>query len=146
MKRHPTLEDGVIVGAGAQVLGDITVGKGARVGGNAVVIKSVPANSVAVGVPAQIVMPKECGSEFAAYGIPTQELPDPVARAIDGLLDQISRLQGRITVLENELDGFAAGTAGKVARHGKDQIADGARCRAPVRTELRTGWRSTRHP
>jgi serine O-acetyltransferase len=116
-KRHPTLEDGVIVGAGAQILGDITVGKGARVGGNAVVIKNVPANSVAVGVPARIVMPKECGNEFAAYGIPTQDLPDPVARAIEGLLEQISRLQGRISVLENELDTFAAGTNG-AATHG----------------------------
>ena len=115
MKRHPTLEDGVIIGAGAQVLGDITVGKGARVGGNAVVIKSVPENSVAVGVPARIVMPKECGSEFAAYGIPTQDLPDPVARAIEGLLEQMTRMQGRITALESELDGFAAGTAGKAA-------------------------------
>ncbi|MBL8707888.1 MAG: serine O-acetyltransferase [Rhodospirillaceae bacterium] len=111
-KRHPTLEDGVIVGAGAQILGDITVGKGARVGGNAVVIKNVPENSVAVGVPARIVMPKECGNEFAAYGIPTQDLPDPVARAIEGLLEQISRLQTRIANLENELDGFAAGTNG----------------------------------
>lgn len=115
VKRHPTLEDGVIVGAGAQILGDITVGRGARVGGNAVVIKNVPENSVAVGVPARIVMPKECGSEFAAYGIPTQELPDPVARAIEGLLEQISRLQGRITSLESELDTFAAGTSGASA-------------------------------
>lgn len=113
VKRHPTLEDGVIIGAGAQVLGDIVVGKGARVGGNAVVIKSVPANSVAVGVPARIVMPKECGSEFAAYGLPTQDLPDPVARAIEGLLDQISRLQSRIAALESDHDGFAAGTAGQ---------------------------------
>jgi serine O-acetyltransferase len=137
-KRHPTLEDGVIIGAGAQVLGDITVGRGARVGGNAVVIKSVPENSVAVGVPARIVMPKECGSEFAAYGIPTQDLPDPVARAIESLLEQMSRMQGRITVLENELDGFAAGTAGKAAQangpqangdgNGHDQVeADQAR-------------------
>ena len=117
VKRHPTLEDGVIVGAGAQVLGDITVAKGARVGGNAVVIKNVPENSVAVGVPARIVMPKECGNEFAAYGIPTQDLPDPVARAIEGLMDQISRLQGRITALESELDTFAAGTAGAPQDH-----------------------------
>lgn len=117
VKRHPTLEDGVIVGAGAQVLGDITVAKGARVGGNAVVIKNVPENSVAVGVPARIVMPKECGNEFAAYGIPTQDLPDPVARAIEGLMDQISRLQGRITALESELDTFAAGTAGTPQDH-----------------------------
>ncbi len=119
VKRHPTLEDGVIVGAGAQVLGDIVVGKGARVGGNAVVIKSVPANSVAVGVPARIVMPKECGSEFAAYGLPTQDLPDPVARAIEGLLDQISRLQARITVLETEVEGRAASAAPNA--NAKDQ-------------------------
>jgi serine O-acetyltransferase len=123
-KRHPTVEDGVIIGAGAQVLGDIIVGRGARVGGNAVVIKSVPANSVAVGVPARIVMPKECGGEFAAYGIPMQDLPDPVARAIEGLLDQISRLQGRITALEGERESIAAGAA-STAGNGQDSAGNG---------------------
>jgi serine O-acetyltransferase len=112
VKRHPTLEDGVIVGAGAQVLGDIVIAAGARVGANAVVIKDVPANSVVVGIPARIVVPREGAGDFAAYGIPTQDLPDPVARALEGLLDQISRLQARVGLLESELETFAAGTAG----------------------------------
>jgi serine O-acetyltransferase len=149
-KRHPTIEDGVIIGAGAQVLGDITIGRGARIGGNAVVIKNVPSNSVAVGVPARIVMPKECGGEFAAYGIPTQDLPDPVARAIEGLVEQISRLQGRLTTLERELGDFASGTAGKKAEsNGHDQqnghdhadleqraISDGIESRVALRRNL----------
>ncbi len=54
VKRHPTLEDNVVIGAGAKVLGPITIGKGSRVGANSVVLNSVPPNSVAVGVPAQI--------------------------------------------------------------------------------------------
>ena len=84
VKRHPTLEDGVIVGAGAQILGDITVGKGARVGGNAVVIKNVPENSVAVGVPARIV--KRDGRRVSE-DLPRTTLSDasvPVALAAEG--------------------------------------------------------------
>jgi serine O-acetyltransferase len=84
----------------------------------------VPANSVAVGVPARIVMPKECGSEFAAYGMPTQDLPDPVARAIEGLLDQISRLQARITVLETEVERGAASVAPKTDGQEDGELGD----------------------
>ena len=58
-KRHPTLEDGVMIGAGAKCLGNITIGKGAKVGANAVVLQDVPPYATAVGVPARIIMPKE---------------------------------------------------------------------------------------
>jgi len=106
-KRHPTLRSGVIVGSGAQVLGPITVGEGARVGANAVAVADVPPGVTVVGIPAKVVMPRAQTREFRAYGTPTGEIPDPVARAIDGLLDQVSRLQARIDHLESQ-------------RHGRD--------------------------
>jgi serine O-acetyltransferase len=103
VKRHPTLEDGVIVGAGAQILGDIVIGKNARVGANAVVVKDVPPGVAVVGIPGRIVKPKDPCTDFDAYGVPGRELPDPVQRALEGLLDQISRLQARVSTLESEL-------------------------------------------
>jgi serine O-acetyltransferase len=104
VKRHPTLESRAIVGAGAQVLGNITVGAGARVGAASVVLKDVPAGAAVVGNPGRVVMPKGSCNEFAAYGIATRELPDPMARAIEGLLDQVSGLQARIAVMETEIE------------------------------------------
>jgi serine O-acetyltransferase len=105
-KRHPTLCDRVIVGAGAQVLGAITVGAGAKVGANAVVVSDVPAGALVVGIPAKIAAPRGADAgDFAAYGLPNGVLPDPVARAIEGLVDQVNRLQGRIALLEGELNG-----------------------------------------
>jgi serine O-acetyltransferase len=104
VKRHPTLESRAIVGSGAQVLGNITVGAGARVGAASVVLKDVPAGAAVVGNPGRIVMPKGSCNEFAAYGIATRELPDPMARAIEGLLDQVSSLQARIAAMETEIE------------------------------------------
>ncbi len=111
-KRHPTLEDGVIVGSGAQILGPITVGKQARVGANAVVTKDVPPAVTVVGIPARIVAPKlqpvaetaaaAEGLPFAAYGLPGGEIADPVARALESLRDEVQRLGARIVELEAE--------------------------------------------
>ncbi len=105
-KRHPTLEDGVIVGSGAQVLGPITVGRDARIGANAVVTKNVPAGATMVGVPARAVQPRDPQKRdqprFVAYGTPTGDLPDPVARAIDGLLDEVQTLRARVHNLEEQ--------------------------------------------
>jgi serine O-acetyltransferase len=102
-KRHATLEDNVIVGAGAKVLGPITVGAGARNGANAVVLKEVPPGVTMVGIPARQVLPRERGKapEFAAYGLPIGELPDPVARAIDGLVAELLQLRARVEALEH---------------------------------------------
>jgi serine O-acetyltransferase len=102
-KRHPTLENGVIVGAGAKILGPITIGANARIGANAVVVKDVPAGATAIGIAARVVPPREQRGEFVAYGTPTTDLPDPVARAIGGLVDQIDRMAARVTELENRL-------------------------------------------
>lgn len=101
-KRHPTLEDCVIVGAGAQVLGPITVGAKARVGANAVVLKDIPAGVTVTGIPAKAIAgrKRKTEDEFVAYGTPTADLPDPVATAISGLLDQVTELGARVKELE----------------------------------------------
>ncbi|MEE8227367.1 MAG: serine O-acetyltransferase EpsC [Kiloniellales bacterium] len=102
-KRHPTLEDGVIVGSGAQVLGPVTVGCGARIGANAVVTKDVPSCVTMVGIPARSVQSSKEGPEkqrFVAYGTPTGDIPDPVARALEGLLDEVQSLRARVNELE----------------------------------------------
>ena len=101
-KRHPTLEDGVIVGAGAKVLGPIVVGANSRIGSNAVVVKDVEPSTTVVGVPAKAVGDNDKLNKdhnFMAYGTP-DNLPDPVARALDGLLDEVSKLRERIEALE----------------------------------------------
>lgn len=100
-KRHPTLEDGVIVGSGAQVLGPLTVGKGARVGANAVVLKDVAAGVTVVGIPAQVAISraKQQDTDFCAYGT-SIDMPDPVARALDGLLGEVTALKARVAELE----------------------------------------------
>ncbi|VBB69272.1 Serine acetyltransferase [invertebrate metagenome] len=104
-KRHPTIQDGVIVGAGAQVLGPLTVGTGARIGANAVVITDVAQGATMVGIPAKIVMrnSNESNEVFCAYGTP-EGLADPVARTITGLRLQMSQLLDRVDELEQRLE------------------------------------------
>lgn len=102
-KRHPTLEDGVIVGSGAQILGPINVGKGARVGANSVVTKDVPCAVTVVGIPGRAIVRPASGDpeKFAPYGIPLGDVPDPVARALDGLMDQVTMLKARVEEMES---------------------------------------------
>ena len=104
-KRHPTLGDGVIVGSGAQILGPIVVGACARVGGNAVVTKEVAPGATVVGVPGRVVQErgKVDPDRFSPYGTPVGDLPDPVVRAMDGLMEHVSVLQARIDALEARL-------------------------------------------
>lgn len=109
-KRHPTLANDVVVGAGAKVLGPFVVGEGARIGSNAVVTKEVPSGATVVGVPGKAVMrdaeqePVEHRQKLAkrmgfdAYGL-TQDMPDPVAHAVNGMLDHIHAQDERITEL-----------------------------------------------
>lgn len=104
-KRHPTLEDDVIVGAGAKVLGPITVGRGARVGSNAVVVKDVPPGVTMVGIPARQVVAKSKRPQperpgFAAYGLSSDGLSDPAANVLETLLDRVQQLSARLTSLE----------------------------------------------
>lgn len=103
-KRHPTLQDGVIVGSGAQVLGPISVGRCARVGANAVVTKDVPDCATMVGIPGRAIQTQEKveveTATFVAYGTPTGNIPDPVARTLEGLLDEVQSLRARVNELE----------------------------------------------
>jgi len=104
-KRHPTLAEGVIVGAGAKILGPIHVGKNARVGSNAVVVKSVTENTTVIGIPAKVVQPpkKKDINDFCSYGMSTDDVPDPIARSLEGMLDMICGLKTRVEELETEL-------------------------------------------
>jgi len=126
-KRHPTLEDGVIVGSGAQVLGPITVGQDARIGANAVVTSDVPPGVTAVGIPARVVMPrdKEHAKDFVAYGTPTDGCPDPVLRTIDNLRTQVASLMERIDELEGSQDLVKKPAAPKPRTKTKKAAASG---------------------
>ncbi len=113
-KRHPTLEDDVIVGSGAQVLGPITVGRCARVGANAVVVRDVPEGVTVTGIPARITAPrnKKRDGAFMAYGTPSGDQPDPLVGAIESLRSQVSTLTERIEELEGrKAEGAAAAQA-----------------------------------
>lgn len=105
VKRHPTLNDNVIIASGAQIIGPITVGNCARVGANSVVLKDVPERTTVVGIPARVVSaskkPRE-DAKFAAYGVGTNDLPDPVFKVMDGLLDKVQSLSMRVEELERE--------------------------------------------
>ena len=92
-KRHPTLEDCVVVGVGATVLGNITVGHGSKVGGGAVVIESVPPQSTVVGVPGRIV--RRGGSRVDTVDLHHEDLPDPIVEMFRALQRRIDRIEER---------------------------------------------------
>ena len=96
-KRHPTVGDGVTIGAGAKVLGNIVVGDGSRIGANSVLVRSVDAGSVVVGVPGQVVS----GHATPEAPMPHRTLhvsgdPDPVGRAVKGLLERVEHLERQV--------------------------------------------------
>ena len=112
-KRHPTLGNDVVVGAGAKVLGPIEIGAGARIGSNAVVVKAVPPGTTVVGVPGRLVEPVDTANGvhreriaqkmgFDAYGV-TSDAPDPVAHAINCMLDHIHVMDKRMEEMCNNL-------------------------------------------
>lgn len=112
-KRHPTLQNNVVVGAGAKILGPVTISEGARIGSNAVVVKDVPPGATVVGIPGRVVTRKEVQAQraemakkigFDAYGA-SQDMPDPIANALDRLLDHMHKVEQRLDELENENKG-----------------------------------------
>jgi serine O-acetyltransferase len=103
-KRHPTLGKGVVVSAGAKVLGGFTVGDGAKVGSNAVVLKEVPAGATVVGIPGRVVE-KTVGDKaarFAAYGV-VEGQDDPYAKAIQKLVEHSAELEQALATLTQRL-------------------------------------------
>jgi len=125
-KRHPTLQRGVVIGAGAKVLGPLTVGEGARVGSNAVVVRDVPPGATAVGIPARIITSerdqfREEKAEkmgFSAYAV-TRTEDDPVAKAIHGLLDHAVETDHRIEHLLELLEKAGVSLEDQVATADK---------------------------
>lgn len=127
-KRHPTLGKGVVIGAGAKVLGPFTVGEGAKVGSNAVVTKAVPDHATAVGNPARMILkdesakpaapdPSRTKEAFAAYGVTQENADDPLIKAMHGLIDQAIAQQERIEQLEDELRQVKGE---KLVKHGSE--------------------------
>ena len=110
-KRHPTLKNGVVVGAGAKILGPIEIGENARVGSNSVVIKPVPDGATVVGIPGRVVGAKDEHTErkkiadkmgFDAYGT-TEDSPDPVAYAINHMLDHIQLMDKQMNDMKQAM-------------------------------------------
>ena len=111
-RRHPTIEDGVVIGAGAKVLGPLTIGARAKIGSNAVVVKNVPPGTTAVGNPARIIDTEQAQRReekatqmgFSAYALAGSQ-DDPLAKAIHGLLDHAVETDRRIELLLKKLEG-----------------------------------------
>jgi serine O-acetyltransferase len=101
-KRHPTLENKVVIGAGAKVLGPITVGQGAKIGSNAVVIKNIPKNATAIGIPAKLVDEESAASSFRPYAVGKDET-DPITHSIQTLLQKVSKQEKDIANLERSI-------------------------------------------
>jgi serine O-acetyltransferase len=127
-KRHPTLESGVIVGAGAKVLGGFTIGAGAKIGSNSVVTKPVPAGTTAVGNPAHLVksneLPKPVLQEqFSAYGI-NANCDDPISKAMHQLIEHVVQQQEQIEKLNSALKqaGIECEQLEKIKKLQADQI------------------------
>jgi serine O-acetyltransferase len=150
-KRHPTLANNVVVGAGAKVLGPIEIGEGARIGSNAVVVKDVPSGATVVGVPGRLINQTRSGANghreaiakkigFDAYGA-TKDAPDPVAHAINCMLDHIhvmdKKMQSMCEALkkmgieedEESLPGLESceivSTAEELLKLDDDEVAEG---------------------
>ena len=104
-KRHPTLGDSVVVGAGAKILGPISVGAGAKIGSNAVVVKEVPPGATAIGIPARIIEAQDASASgrFAAYAV-VRELNDPLAKAIHELIEHSVETDKRLDHVLAELE------------------------------------------
>ncbi|MGV8859742.1 MAG: serine O-acetyltransferase [Pseudomonas sp.] len=133
-KRHPTLESGVVVGAGAKVLGPFTVGAGAKVGSNAVVTKAVPAGATVVGIPGRIIIKSDDDVEakrkaiaeklgFDAYGV-SEDMPDPVARAIGQLLDHLQAVDARLEGMCGALNALGSDYCAKELPALHDEVFD----------------------
>jgi serine O-acetyltransferase len=103
-KRHPTVEDGVIIGAGAKILGPITIGRNARVGANSVVIESISQDVTVVGIPAKVVPAELERRKFMGrINLDHHLMPDPVGEAIAVIVDRVEFLEARLAHVQQRL-------------------------------------------
>ena len=102
IKRHPTIGDNVIIGAGAQILGPVTVGRCARIGGNSVVTRDVPEGQTVVGIPAKAIKQASRDSQFEAYGVNDMPAEDVQSRTISALFAELEVLRARLNKLASE--------------------------------------------
>ena len=100
-KRHPTIGNNVAIGAGAQVLGPITIGEGARIGANAVVTRAVPADCTVVGIPARPAAGSPCADPTVGYGL-TRPEDDPVGEQLAQMRAELASLRARIAEMERQ--------------------------------------------
>jgi serine O-acetyltransferase len=101
-KRHPTIEDQVMISAGAAVIGPVRIGRGSRIGAGAVVVSSAPPFSTIVGIPGKIIEGESTRQDVAE--LDHARLPDPVARAISNLVDKLNQLGIRLEEIEERQD------------------------------------------
>jgi serine O-acetyltransferase len=101
-KRHPTLRDNVTVGSGAKIIGAITIGENSRVGAGSVVVRDVPPNAVVVGVPGRVTY--KDGQRVSGIDMNMTDLPDPVSRAIEQLMEKIRGLEADLDSLRKQVD------------------------------------------
>ena len=99
-KRHPTLGNNVLVGAGAKVLGSITIGNNVKIGAGSVVVKDVPSDTTVVGIPAKIV--KGVNAKIEVEDLDQVDMPDPIVSDIDALKLENEELKRRIAILEKK--------------------------------------------
>ena len=102
-KRHPTLGNNVVVGAGAKIIGAFMIGDGSRIGAGSVVVREVPPNSVVVGVPGRVTH-RDGRRVEGQIDLNQTDLPDPVARAIEQLLERIRLLEGQVAALRQDVE------------------------------------------
>jgi serine O-acetyltransferase len=117
-KRHPTIGDRVVIGAGVKVLGAITIGEDTRIGANAVVVKSVPANAVVVGVPGQNIARSKLHHANDAPDLNHTSLPDPVGLSLAMLLKRVEELEARVNCHDTTTPHIQAPAEG--VWHGED--------------------------
>ncbi len=121
IKRHPTLQDGVIVGAGAKVLGAITIGEQSRIGANSVVFKDVPPHSTVVGIPGTVVATTESLIEDGKINLDHHLLANPVAEALGHVLKMIDDVNARVDAFHPDMEGKPAKTSDKLE---KDRLSE----------------------
>ncbi len=102
-KRHPTLGDNVVVGAGAKIIGAFKIGDGSRIGAGSVVVREVPTNSVVVGVPGRVTY-RDGQRVAGGIDLDQTDLPDPVSKAIEQLVERIRSLEGELETLRKTIE------------------------------------------